>query len=125
MCAPVYVAMGLDLWIGRDPAGARLARDRRYNRRSAPNGGLFSAHYWVLVKLLLTVPAVIMMLEHTRPVGYVAGAAVAAAFSSQRAFWAAKSSSSSTRCFRAARLVGRHRAWSTYKPRGRTSYGWP
>jgi hypothetical protein len=83
--------------------------------------GLFR-HYWVLVKLLLTVPAVVMMLEHTRPVGYVAGAAVAAAFSS--------SELSGLRiqlivyaCFALLVLLVAT-ALSTYKPRGRTSYGW-
>src|SRR5258708_25524489 len=32
-------------------------------------------HYWVLVKLLLTIPASILMLVHIQPVGHMAGAA--------------------------------------------------
>jgi hypothetical protein len=32
-------------------------------------------HYWVLVKLLLTIPLIILMLVHTRPVRYLAKAA--------------------------------------------------
>jgi hypothetical protein len=36
--------------------------------------GLFR-HYWVLVKLLLTILATILLLLHTQPIGYMAGVA--------------------------------------------------
>jgi hypothetical protein len=40
--------------------------------------GLFR-HYWVLIKLLITVPATALLILHTRPIGYMAHAAAEAA----------------------------------------------
>jgi hypothetical protein len=37
-------------------------------------------HYWVLVKLLLTIPLTTLMLVHTRPVSYLAKAAAEGTF---------------------------------------------
>jgi hypothetical protein len=42
--------------------------------------GLFR-HYWVLVKLLLTIPLTILLLVHTQPVSYMAGVGVQRALS--------------------------------------------
>ncbi|SRR6266567_820905 len=85
-----------------------------------PEWGLFR-HYWVLVKLLLTVPTILMMLEHARLVGYMASAAVAAGFSN--------SELSGPRiqlivyaCLALLVLLVAT-VLSTYKPRGRTLYG--
>ena len=81
--------------------------------------GLFR-YYWVLVKLLLTVPAIVLMLVHVRPVAYVAGVAAAATLSSgelaglriQLVAYAAA----------ALMVLLAATALSTYKPRGRTGY---
>lgn len=78
-------------------------------------------HYWVVVKLLLTVPAVWMMLVHIGPVRYAAGAASAAIFTGadldglrvQLIFYAG----AALTVLLAAIVL------STYKPRGRTRYG--
>jgi hypothetical protein len=32
-------------------------------------------HYWVLIKLLLTILATLLLLVHTQPIGYMAGVA--------------------------------------------------
>jgi acid phosphatase family membrane protein YuiD len=78
-------------------------------------------HYWVLVKLALSVPAAILMVVHIQPVGHMAGAAAATMLSStdlsmlriQLVLYAG-----------AALLVLLvATALSTYKPRGRTWYG--
>src|SRR5260221_14493883 len=77
-------------------------------------------HYWVLVKLLLTIPASILMLVHIQPVGHMAGAAATMLSSTdlsglrmQLVVYAG-----------AALLVLLvATALSTYKPRGRTRHG--
>ena len=82
--------------------------------------GLFR-HYWVLLKLLLTVVAVLLMLVHMQPVGHMAAAA------------AEKTSTDADLAglriqlvvYAGAALVALvfATALSTYKPRGRTGYG--
>lgn len=82
--------------------------------------GLFR-HYWVVVKLLLTVPAVWLMLVHIRAVRSAAQMASAAGFTgadlgglqSQLLFYAG----AALLVLLAATVL------STYKPRGRTRYG--
>jgi hypothetical protein len=78
-------------------------------------------HYWVVVKLVLSIPAAILMLVHVGPVAHMAGTAAATMLSSddlsglrmQLVFYAG-----------AALLVLLvATALSTYKPRGRTWYG--
>jgi len=78
-------------------------------------------HYWVLMKLVLTIPASILMLVHAPPVGHMAGAAVATRLSStdlsglriQLVVYAGT----------ALLVLLVATALSTYKPRGRTWYG--
>lgn len=78
-------------------------------------------HYWVVVKLLLTVPAVWLMLVHLQPVAYVARAALAMT-----------SSGNDLVGMRVQLIVYAVAALlvlltaiglSTFKPRGRTRYG--
>ena len=82
--------------------------------------GLFR-HYWVLVKLLLTIPLTILLLVHTQPVSYMAGPGLQRTLSGvdlgglriQLAVYAA-----------AALLVLLvATALSVYRPRGMTGYG--
>jgi hypothetical protein len=76
-------------------------------------------HYWVLVKLVLSIPAAILMVVHMQPVGHMAGAAATMPSSTdlsglrmQLVVYAG-----------AALLVLLvATALSTYKPRGRTWY---
>jgi hypothetical protein len=82
--------------------------------------GLFR-HYWVVVKLLITVPAVWMMLVHARPVQYPAFAASSATFAGadlgglrgQLILYAGA----------ALLVLLTATGLSMYKPRGRTRYG--
>jgi len=84
--------------------------------------GLFR-HYWVLVKLLLTIPATILLLVHTQPMGYMARAAAAtttlsgADLHEARVQLVVASSAALLVLFVATTL-------SVYKPRGMTPYGW-
>jgi len=82
--------------------------------------GLFR-YYWVLVKILMTIPAVVLMLVHMQQVGYLAGTVAAAVFSSAE-----------TTGLRAQLIAYACAAWlvllaatvlSMYKPRGRTPFG--
>ncbi|HMR33230.1 MAG TPA: hypothetical protein PKA13_17865 [Geminicoccaceae bacterium] len=82
--------------------------------------GLFR-HYWVLVKLLVTVVAVAILLLQMASIGYMASAAAARALSSGDLF--------ETRISLVAHAGGGlvvllvPLALSVYKPRGRTRYG--
>lgn len=86
----------------------------------ATDWGLFR-HYWVVVKLLITVPAVWMMLVHARPVRYAALATSATTFAGadldglrgQLIIYAGT----------ALAVLLTAAVLSTYKPRGRTRYG--
>lgn len=82
--------------------------------------GLFR-YYWVLVKLLLTVPVIILMLMHAQPVGYMAGAAVVATFSIDE-LSGLRIQLIAYACL-ALLILLVATALSTYKPRGRTPCG--
>ncbi len=114
-----------------------LAMDLTYRTVVIPSGlaslgtGLVSSlatewgllrHYWVLAKLVLSIPAAILMLVHVQPVGHMAGAAAAATMLSnsdlsglrmQLVIYAGT----------ALLVLLVATALSTYKPRGRTGYG--
>ena len=76
-------------------------------------------HYWVLVKLLMTVPATILMLVHAGAVRYAAG--VAATLSS--ADLAGLRIRLVAYAGAALLVLLAATALSTYKPSGRTRYG--
>jgi hypothetical protein len=77
-------------------------------------------HYWVLLKLLLTIPLTILLLVHTQPVSAMAGAAAQGTFSAadlgglriQLAVYAAA----------ALLVLLAATALSVYRPRGMTGY---
>jgi hypothetical protein len=79
--------------------------------------GLFR-YYWVLMKLLMTIPAVILMLTHTRSVGYLASVVIATAFSSAE-FAGLRIQLIAYACAAILVLLAAT-VLSTYKPRGRT-----
>lgn len=78
-------------------------------------------HYWVLIKLLLTVFAVILMLIHVQQVGQMAGAAAATALSSAKLTGLRLQLIAYAGAALLVLLVAT--VLSTYKPRGRTPYG--
>jgi hypothetical protein len=82
--------------------------------------GLFR-HYWVVVKLVLTVVATILLLVHSRPIAYLAQVATTTMSATdhrqlrmQLVFDAAA----------ALLLLLVNTALALYKPRGVTRYGW-
>lgn len=78
-------------------------------------------HYWVLVKLLMTIPLSILMLVHTQPVSYLASAAAKRTLSDAdlgglRIQLVADSGAALLALLVATTLA-------LYKPRGMTRYG--
>ena len=82
--------------------------------------GLFK-HYWVLVKLLMTIPASFLMLIHVQPVSYLAGVAAKTALVTSDL--AALRIQLVAYAVAAALILLTMTVLSVYKPRGRTSYG--
>jgi hypothetical protein len=82
--------------------------------------GLFR-HYWVLVKLLLTVPTTLLLLVHTRPIGRLARLATG------MTWYAAEAGPLQIQVVRdaafAAAVLLATTTLSVYKPWGRTRYG--
>jgi len=83
--------------------------------------GLFR-HYWVLAKLLMTIPATSLLLVHMPPISYMAGVAADKALSSGdlrelRIQIMAQAGAALLVLLVATTL-------SVYKPRGMTRYGW-
>jgi len=86
------------------------------------NWGLFR-HYWVLLKLLITILATIVLLIHTQPIDLLAAAAATHTIAfkvdlQSRQLMMVYASSAAL----LALLVAT--ALSVYKPRGVTPYGW-
>jgi hypothetical protein len=81
--------------------------------------GLFK-HYWVLVKLLMTIPSTIILLIHMQPIGYLAHMAAETTL--------LRADSQETQLLIAAvaalLVLLVETVLSVYKPRGMTSYGW-
>src|SRR5258708_40238925 len=83
--------------------------------------GLFR-HYWILVKLLITLLCTLLMLVHVRPISFVAGAAAEKALSSADLHPLRVQLVAYAGAALLALLVTT--ALSVYKPRGVTPYGW-
>ena len=80
-------------------------------------------HYWVLVKLLMAVPATILLLVHMRPIAYLAG--LAAETTLFNADLASRLRMQMVAYAIAVLLVLiLATVLSVYKPRGRTRYRW-
>lgn len=78
-------------------------------------------HHWVLIKLLLTVPATVALLVHTRPVGFLASEAagmdLAGGDLGQARVQLIAAAAAAVLVLLAATVL------SIYKPRGLTRYG--
>jgi hypothetical protein len=83
--------------------------------------GLFR-HYWVLIKLLLTLLASALLLLHTGPIGEVASAAAARVLSSADLHDVRARLVFDASAALVVLLV--NTALSVFKPRGLTEYGW-
>jgi len=83
--------------------------------------GLFR-HYWVLLKILITIPSTLMLLLHTQPIGYIAG--VAANTPSSIADLHGLKIQLVIESGAAVLVLLVTTALSVYKPKGMTRYGW-
>lgn len=84
--------------------------------------GLFR-HYWVLVKLLITVLATIVLLLYTQTLSYLAGVAAGTIFSNDD-LGVLRTPSVVLHAGAALLLLLVATVLAVYKPRGRTRYGW-
>ncbi|WP_372783305.1 hypothetical protein [Phenylobacterium sp.] len=78
-------------------------------------------HYWVLVKVLMTVPLTLLLLLHTQPVDQLAAAAAAQMLSATEALGLRTQLLGYSIAAILALIVAT--ALSIYKPRGRTPFG--
>jgi len=82
--------------------------------------GLFR-HYWVVIKLFLTVLSTVVLLVHMQPIGYIAG--VAAGTTLSNADLAGLRLQLLVEAAAAMLVLLIATGLSVYKPRGRTRYG--
>jgi hypothetical protein len=85
--------------------------------------GLFR-HYWVLVKLLVTLPATIVMLVHMHPISVLAGVAARTTVTLSSAEIHGLRDLLVTAAVAALVVLVVLTALSMYKPRRMTRYGW-
>ncbi len=83
--------------------------------------GLFR-HYWVVAKLVMTIPATILLLLHMQPISHVARVAVDTTLSSSDLRGLRSQIVAEAAAALLVLLVAT--ALSVYKPRGMTRYGW-
>ncbi len=74
-----HIAMGLTYWYVIVPFGLASLLSGLVASLGTEWG--LVRHYWVLVKVLLTIPLTILLLVHTQPVSYLAAAAAEGASS--------------------------------------------
>ena len=79
-------------------------------------------HYWVLLKILITIPSSLMLLVHMQPIGYIAG--VAANTPSSIADLHGLKIQLVIESGAAVLVLLVTTALSVYKPKGLTRYGW-
>lgn len=79
-------------------------------------------HYWVLLKILITIPSSLMLLVHMQPIGYIAG--IAAKMSSSIADLQSLKTQLVIEAAAAVVVLLVATALSVYKLKGRTRYGW-
>jgi hypothetical protein len=85
----------------------------------ATDWGLFR-YYWIVVKLLVTVPAIILMLVHMQPVGYMAD--IVSTMAPSSADFGGLRIRLVAYAIAALMVLLIATALSTYKPRGKTRY---
>ncbi|MDB5214703.1 MAG: rane protein [Myxococcaceae bacterium] len=115
----VYVAMDVVAWFMILPLS--LASPATGIVQSlATRWGLFR-HYWVLIKLLMTIPSCLFLLVHMRPIGHIARMAAASTLASGELgalrLKLAVNAGAAILVLLVATML------SIYKPRGLTRYG--
>jgi hypothetical protein len=134
----VFFALAVVGLLSTDPAVMRasyIALDLTYRMVILPLGlaslttgvvsslgtewGLFR-YYWIVVKLLVTVPAIILMIVHMQPVGYIAD--IASTIAPLSADFGGLRIRVVAYAVAALLVLLVATALSTYKPRGKTRY---
>lgn len=85
--------------------------------------GLFR-HYWVLLKILITIPSSLMLLVHMRPIAYIAGVAATTTTPLSIADLHGLKIQLVVEAGAALLVLLVATALSVYKPKGMTRYGW-
>jgi hypothetical protein len=114
-----YLAMDLTYWYVIVPLGIASLLTGLVSSLGT-DWGLFR-HYWVLVKLLLTIPLTILLLVHTQPVSYMARESVQRTLSGDDLGGLRIQLAAYAGAALLVLLVAT--ALSAYRPRGMTGYG--
>jgi hypothetical protein len=120
MVRAAYLAMELTAWFVIVPLSVASLLTGLIQSLGTP-WGLFR-HYWVLVKLLLTVLTTIVLLLQTQPISYMARAAAERTLSSGDL--RGLRTSLPTHAAAGLLILLVTTTLSVYKPRGMTRYGW-
>ena len=112
-----YLAMELTAWSVLVPLSLASLLTGLVQSLGTP-WGLFQ-HYWILVKLLLTIFATIVLLMYTQTIGYIAGLAAESADLREL-----RNPSPVLHAGVALLVLLVTTTLAVYKPRGRTPYGW-
>ncbi|MDQ8706530.1 hypothetical protein RCO28_29255 [Streptomyces sp. LHD-70] len=120
LAGAVYVAMEVTTWSVIVPLSLASLLTGVIQSLGTPWGLL--RHYWVVVKLALTVLATVLLLVHTQPIAYVADMAAGSAVTGAelgglRVQLVADAAA-------ALLVLLTTTALSVFKPQGRTRYGW-
>ena len=116
----VYLAMGLTGWFVIVPLSGASLLTGLVSSLGTP-WGLFR-HYWVVAKLVMTVPATMLLLLHMGPINQAASAAAQPAFSGADLVGLRIELVAYAGAALVVLLVAT--ILSIYKPRGMTRYGW-
>ena len=116
----VYLMLDLTAWYVIVPLCLASVLTGLVSSLSTP-WGLFR-HYWVLVKILITIPSSLMLLVHMQPIGYIAG--IAAKMPSSIPDLQRLKIQLVIEASAALLVLLVATALSVYKPKGMTRYGW-
>ncbi len=119
MVRAAYLAMELTAWLIIVPLSLASPLTGLVQSLGTP-WGLFR-HYWVLVKLLITIPASIVLLLHMQPIGHLARVVAETTLSSGELGGLRIQLVANAGAALLVLLVAT--ALSVYKPRGMTRYG--
>jgi len=116
----VYLMLDLTAWYVIVPLCLASVLTGLVSSLSTP-WGLFR-HYWVLLKILITIPSSLMLLVHMQPIGYIAGIAAKMPLSIPDLQRLKIQLVIEAGAALLVLLVAT--ALSVYKPKGMTRYGW-
>ena len=116
----VYLVMDLTAWYVSVPLCLASLLTGLVSSLSTASG-LFR-HYWVLLKILITIPSSLMLLVHMQPISYMAGVAANTPLSIADLHGLKVQLVIEAGAAVLVLLVAT--ALSVYKPKGMTRYGW-